>query len=110
MNAIRNGRLVRIQANDFAQSDLLTHVRDTCGIEKKNLLELELPISVGNDTYSHAVISPRQGRDNIDAFFSGKPLSSAVTWIPTNRFNPNKPFDISWWRGGAAAIADVMLV
>lgn len=110
MGARRIGQIVIIKANNFVHSDSLACVRDTSDLENKILLEFCPPITVGNGTYSHAVILPRLEKDGVETLFRGNALGSAVTWVPVSLFNPRKPFDISWWRGGAAAITDALLV
>lgn len=109
MNAAINDRIVKIKANDFSSSDLLAYVRGASDLEQKILLKFDQPLVIGNITYSHAVISPRLARDDIRTLLSKGALGCAVTWVPAGRFDPTKPFDVSWWRGGAAAVADAVL-
>lgn len=109
MSATLNGRFVKIKANDFVQSDLLAYVQESSDLDQKILLALALPLIVANVTYSHAVISPRLAKDGIDTLLGKGLLGCAVTWVPVARFDLNKPFDVSWWRGGGAAITDVTL-
>jgi hypothetical protein len=109
MNAVTNNRLVIIKANDFFSSDLPAYVRGASDHEQKILLEFDQPLVIGNVTYSHAVISPRLARDDIRRLSNKGALGCAVTWVPAGRFDSNKPFDVSWWRGGGAAVTDVVL-
>jgi hypothetical protein len=75
-----------------------------------SLIEFDAPVEAGGMRYTHAVASPRLERDDINSLKKSNVLGSAITWIPDNRFNPKEPFNLGWWRGGAAAIADIVLV
>lgn len=103
------GQFVTIKENQFILLDLPACVMQADDLNQKVLLRLDSPILVNDVTYSHAVISPRLAKDSIDNLLRNGMLGCAVTWIPETRFDLNKPFDISWWRGGGAAITDVRL-
>ena len=101
-----DGLDVIISANAFVDGDHLARVVASDAQANIVLLRLESPLRVGDETYAHVVAKPRLGRDHIAAL-SERAVSSSVTWIPVSRFRESDPFDLSWWRGGAAAIADV---
>lgn len=73
------------------------------------LLRFDPPYVVEGRPYSYAVARPRLERDKILSLLAGSSLLSSVTWIPEEKFKKHQPFDLSWWRGGAATIADIVL-
>lgn len=103
------GRDVIVRANDFIQMDLTARITCTSEHDRKLLLDFSTPITIAGVTYTHAIASPRLERDNMNMLLSNGVLGCAVTWIPQDRFDKDKPIDLAWWRGGAAAITDVKL-
>ena len=103
------GRKVRVIANEFIQTDLSAHIIYASETEKKLLLEMDTPIILSGMTYTHAVASPRLAKDDLDTLIESGALGCSVTWVSKDRFDRNKPFDLSWWRGGAVAVTDVIL-
>lgn len=65
---------------------------------------------VQNVPYRYLVISPRYVDVSISEIFSGKEIVCGVTLVPSQRFNPSNPCDLSWWRGGEGFISLVNLV
>ena len=72
-------------------------------------LKLKEPFSIGAKAFSHAVVSPRHEGRSMKELLEGKSVLCAVTLVSDERFSEESPFDLSWWRGGNAAIADVSL-
>jgi hypothetical protein len=103
------GRRTIIRSNDFVERTLTGRIRAVDSVSDSVLLEFDEPVVVGDATYLFAIASARLERDSLDSMLREGHLSSAVTWIPRGRYNPLQPFDLSWWRGGGAAIADVVL-
>lgn len=103
------GRNVRVRANDFIQMDLAARITDVSEQDRKFLLGLGTPITISGVTYTHVIASPRLARDDLNVLLSNGVLGCAVTWVPKDRFDQSNSFDLAWWRGGAAAVADVML-
>lgn len=103
------GRSVSIQVNDFI--DTLTHgqIQFVDPIKKSVVIKLDTPLDIRNIRYEWVVASARLEQDSLDGLISLNALGCGVTWIPNSRFNIELPFDLSWWRGGAAAIADIFL-
>jgi hypothetical protein len=58
-------------------------------------------------SFSHAVVSVRYQSQSLLDLFRGLEVVCAVTLIPHGRFIYERPFDLSWWRGGWAGIAGV---
>jgi hypothetical protein len=73
------------------------------------LVEFKAPAQIGEKAYQFAVASPRLQRDNLGVLLGSGTLGCGITCIPHDRYNAARPFDLSWWRGGAAGIADVVL-
>lgn len=103
------GRCVIVRTNDFVDAPLHAYVRFVDPITKSLLLEFDPPYEAAGVRYGRAVASARLERDNLDSLINFGVLGSAVTWIPDFQYKPDLPFDLSWWRGGAAAITDVVL-
>lgn len=103
------GQNVKVRANDFIQMDLAARIIDVSGPDRKLLLDLGALTTISGVTYTHAIASPRLARDDLNVLLSNRVLGCAVTWVPKGRFDQSNPFDLAWWRGGAAAVTDVML-
>jgi hypothetical protein len=73
------------------------------------LLKFTNAIQIGGTQYSLAVVRCRLQRDRLESLLTGDPISCAMTFVPHSQFNPARPLDLSWWRGGAATIADVVM-
>lgn len=103
------GRSVTVRANDFVEAPISGCIRFVDMATNTVVIKLDAPLHAGDLQYEWAVASPRLMRDDIDTLNNSGVLSCGITWVPNARFNPNTPFDLSWWRGGAAAISDVVL-
>jgi len=103
------GRSVTIRANDFVDVPTCGWIRFIDAMTNTVVIELDAPLKVGNFRYEWAIASPRLERDDMDTLSKTGVLGCGITWVPSIRFNRNAPFDLSWWRGGAAAISDVVL-
>jgi hypothetical protein len=110
MTTVLNDRSVKVRANGFILSDSLAWIRYVSEPDRKIVLEFTPPLEVDKTMYTHAVITPRLERDDVSTLLVKGLLGCAVTWIPKERFESTKPFDLSWWRGGGAAITDVELI
>jgi hypothetical protein len=100
---------VTIQMNDFIDTPTYGHIQFVDVTKDSVAIKLDSPLQTGNARYEWVIASARLQRDNLDTFVTNKTLGCSITWIPNPRFNINSPFDLSWWRGGAAAIADILL-
>lgn len=103
------GRGVKVRANEFIQTELAARVADVNEHDQKLLLNLATPLTISGVTYLYAIASPRLTSDDLNVLLSNGVLGCAVTWVPKNRFDHSNPFDLAWWRGGAAAVTDVTL-
>ena len=73
------------------------------------LLEFLAPSLIGGKEYPFAVARSRRGSEGMFSLIHLGRLSCSITWVSRDRFDPAQPFDLSWWRGGAAATADLVL-
>lgn len=104
------GRQVRVRADDlFAGAAAPAVIRAIDSDASSMLLEFVPPVRVGEMAYVFAVARARLERDDLETLLRKGVLGSGVTLIPADRYDPTKPFDLTWWRGGGAAIADVVL-
>lgn len=103
------GLRATVRLNDFVDRTLPARIHLVQPATNSVLLEFDSPCEVQGVQYSRAVASSRLQRDNLDTFLNSGVLGAAVTWIPDSRFEHSAPFDTSWWRGGGAAIADIVL-
>lgn len=101
---------VSIRANDFVDKLTSGSIRYIDRATNTVVIGLATPLDVDGIRYELAIASPRLERDSLVTLTSGGAMGCGITWIPNSRFDPNIPFDLSWWRGGAAAIADVILL
>lgn len=101
------GMQIIIRGNEFEDNDLYATISAINQDEQKILLKLNKALVKKVTIYQHVVASPRLMKDKIDFFKTNGPLSCSLTWVPDEKYNVNAPMDLSWWRGGAAAIADL---
>jgi hypothetical protein len=78
------------------------------------LLEFFSPIKTGKHHCLFAVARPRSNAATsekfmMEEFMRGRQLSCNLTCIPHERYDPETPFDLSWWRGGGAEIVGIYL-
>lgn len=73
------------------------------------LLEFIHPIYVGGIACMFAIAHTRLERDNLETLLEKGTLGCGITCVPPERYNPERPFDLAWWRGGGAAIAELIL-
>lgn len=112
------GKLVRIGAGDvfdgshlpkpFAEDFFAVVIHVSHGSSAVALL-LKEPFTIGGKVFSHAVAAPRHEGISVSELLEGKNILSAVTLVSDQQFSVKSPFDLSWWRGGNAAIATISL-
>lgn len=101
------GQRIFIRGNEFSDQDLSAQVAVVDENNKKLLLEFDSPLISNSTSYIRAVASPRLSKDSVGSLLVNGVLGCSVTWIPDGKFNSSEPMDLSWWRGGAAAVADL---
>jgi hypothetical protein len=103
------GRSVRVLVDDLFGTPVNAVIRLIDQDSKSMLLEFVPPVKIGSQAYSLAVARPRRERDDVGTLLKNGSVSCGITCVSSDIYDPAKPFDLSWWRGGAAAIADVVL-
>jgi len=98
-----------IQSNDFIVYDQSAVIVTIDTITNKILLKLDSSFEYKGTTYSHVVASPRLSRDDLSTFEKNGVIGCSLTWVPNTKFNIQNPMNLSWWRGGAVAIADLRI-
>lgn len=103
------GCVVKMRANEFIPHDLSAEIIAISHTDRKAVLKLSDELVDSGKRYTYAIASPHLTKDDFDTLANVGCLGCAVTWIPAGRFDRVKPFDLTWWRGGAAAITDLVL-
>ncbi|MFV0478022.1 MAG: hypothetical protein ACK5ME_09330 [Parahaliea sp.] len=103
------GRKIIIRSNEFIDRDINAFIVTIDANKKSILLELDKPIKSTGTKYRHIVASPRLSKDDLGALSAIGVLGCSVTWVPDDKYDLNNPMDLSWWRGGAAAITDLCI-
>jgi hypothetical protein len=103
------GRPVHVRGADLFMVPVAAVIRTIDPDSKSLHLEFMPPVQIGAQTYPFAVAHPRLQRDDLDVLLRSGVLGCAITCVPQDRYDAAKPFDLSWWRGGGAVVADVVL-
>ena len=103
------GKRVHVRADELIDVTIVAEIRAVEPDSSSLLLEFVPPAQIGTQTYLFAVARPRLERDDLGTLLSTGVLSCGVTCISQARYDPTRPFDLSWWRGGGAALADLVL-
>ena len=101
------GTKVSIRKNEFVGQDLSATIVTIEADNKSILLKLDKPLEIASTTYLYVIAIPRSAKDSLDILIVDGTLGCSVTWVPEEEDNLNEPMDLSWWRGGAAAITDL---
>ena len=73
------------------------------------LLRIEDPIVFEGETCEYLVAQTRHVGAKLDSILSGENVACNLTRIPEGRLKTQDPSDLSWWRGGLAAIGTLSL-
>jgi len=110
MNNNLVGKQIIINQNDFIwEYEVLADVSQVNNEKDNVLLELKDPLTYKNKIYSQVVVSGRHENGSLSDLYSTGYYACNATWIPDDKFDEQKPFDTSWWRGGAAAVTSISL-
>lgn len=104
------GRRVFVRVNEFIDLDLQGSIYALAPDREMMLLQFDDPLGVAEVGYKYAVASVRFNDCDLGFLMKNRSVGCNVTWVSEHRYNPASPFDLSWWRGGAAAIGDVVLL
>jgi len=103
------GAMILIGANDVSEAPLPAVVIAAKSDGSIAALKLGKPLCIEAKNFSHAIVSVRHEGHSLNELVEGRNVICAVTFVSDERFSEENPFDLSWWRGGNAAIADVSL-
>lgn len=106
---VLKGKKVQVTAGDLFSLPVSAVI---CSLDVGShtlLLEFDRPLSIESEMYSFAVARPRLARDKLENLLNEGAFGCALICVPRERHNPANPFDLSWWRGGGAAVAELRL-
>lgn len=101
--------LVKVTPNDFIDRECRGKI---IAVDKKGrsiFIKFDEPVENYRTKYLYAVASLRLSADSLDSLLRKDQLVFSITWVPNDKFDSANLFDLSWWRGGAAAIADLII-
>lgn len=104
------GRSVCMLAADLLGTSVNAVIRLIDTNSRSLLLEFVSPIQINEQTYRFAVARPRLQRDDLDMLLKNGSVGCGVTCVSGDHYDSAKPFDLGWWRGGGAVIADLVLI
>lgn len=102
--------LVTTNGSGPFEANVLRKSADTAGRDNALLLEFSAGFKSGDTEYSYFVATTRHESTALDQLFSGARVVCNLIGIPAEKALSAHPFDLSQWRGGMAAIADLTLV
>ena len=76
---------------------------------KSVIIKLDDPFVYKDVRCEYFITSSRYVDQNFDSFLLKKILTCGFTRIPPAQIDSEKPFDLSWWRGGIAFIGNIQL-
>jgi hypothetical protein len=103
------GRTIHVRGADLFGAPVAAAIRAIDPDSNSLLLEFVAPAQIGAQTYPFAVARPRLQLDDLGVLLCRGTLGCAITCVPHDRYDAAKPFDLNWWRGEGATIADVVL-
>jgi hypothetical protein len=109
MASVIVGSKVIIRGNDFVSQDISAAIVTIDADNKTVLLKLDELLNHTSTTYGYVVAAPRLSKDDLGVLIVDRILGCSVTWVPDDKYNPNDPMNLTWWRGGAAAITDLCI-
>ena len=104
------GRRIRVRADDLFEGPIEAVVIAQDPVSDALLLRFSPTAVVDAERFEFAVSSVRNERESLDTLRQRGTAACALTFVPVSRYDPARPFDHTWWRGGAAAIADLILL
>lgn len=77
--------------------------------KSQTLLLVFIPtVRVGGQNYQFAVATGYLDDDNLGKLIKEGTLGCRIKLIPSDRYDASRPLDVTWWRGGAAAIGTLV--
>jgi hypothetical protein len=90
-------------------ADVLQFGHDSSTKTPALLLELHLPLKCAAEECKFFMATARHDGVALAELETGKRIVCNLTVIPEEKAKSPNPFDLSWWRGGTAVIADLSL-
>lgn len=103
-------KTIEILPNDFNISSSHATIEDISLDLTSGLLKLKAPYQYNHKAYRYVVARARGTDAKFDELLRDGKLDCNLYWISVDLFDISKPFDVSWWRGGAAAITTIKLI
>lgn len=103
------GRKICIIENEFVSNSTLGIIEKYDSFNNKFLIRLDKKLNINGTEFNYVVASIRLNNNSLNDIVTNKSVGCALTWVPVSIFNQDDPMDLSWWRGGATAISDVVL-
>lgn len=101
-----NHRLL-ILKNDVWDHDIPAILKTYSADGTSVLLELRPAVEHNGIIYAHAVAKFRAAQMSYVKLLADRQTGCAITFVPADKYNAADPFNLSWWRGGAATITDI---
>lgn len=98
-----------VNKNQFLEKDEWATIINIDHNTKQFLLRLDESIVIQGKLYKYAIAGTRLENQYLEMLFENVYLGCSVTLVPDSQFDIEKPFDLSWWRGGASAITSITL-
>jgi hypothetical protein len=108
MRAQLLGRNLEVSAIEFSDAPMRGVVVDVAGETIALQLESAL-MTLSGECASHLVATIRHESNGVSDITDGKTVMCGFILVPASRFRSHNPCDVSWWRGGGAAIGDLRL-
>ena len=100
---------VVIFENDFVTENSFAKIIDISIDNEQLLLQLDKIVTCETNIYNYVIATQRHVGRGLERLERGLTFGCGLNWISDARYNPANPFDLSWWRGGATAIASIQL-
>lgn len=76
-------------------------------ISRNALIKLDAPLEYKGVLCEYFVADARSQGDSLGSISGRKTVPCALTQVPEEHIQSHDPFDLSWWRGGIALLADI---
>jgi len=103
-------RKVVIFENDFVDRNIVASIVDVAEDYKAMLLKIVEQFEADMRHYKYVVVNSRLENESFKSLELNKISGCSATWVSEQNYNPQNPFDTSWWRGGAGAITSLKLL
>jgi len=71
------------------------------------LIRFDIPVEYKGEECRFFVAKSHNSKESIEGLLMGETLTCNLIMISKERAEQQDPFDISWWRGGCALLADI---